>query len=200
MKKIILLLLPLHVFLLASSQNFTISMNQPQTLEAFAGDTAIIEQGESVVLGGNPTAQYGNGNYIYLWSPSTWLDDNTVANPTAIPNETITYYLTVTDENDCTAYSEVLVSVEPSNIHQAFYSDLSVLPNPNNGIFELEGLVISELSIIKIFDLNGKIIYTDELKPSLNIHTIDISNNSRGVYFLKIIQSNIVYNEKIIIN
>ena len=52
-----------------------------------------------------------NSNYTYLWSPSGSLDDNTIYNPLATPNETTTYTVEVVDENGCISVREVTVVV-----------------------------------------------------------------------------------------
>ena len=64
-------------------------------------------------IGGSPTANGGTDPYTYLWSPTTGLDDPTLANPTASPGTTTTYTVTVTDSaspTPATATDSVLVS------------------------------------------------------------------------------------------
>ncbi len=46
----------------------------------------------------------GFGGVSYLWSPATYLDDPTLQNPTAVlPQQSISYSLTVTDANGCSS-------------------------------------------------------------------------------------------------
>jgi gliding motility-associated-like protein len=47
--------------------------------------------GDTVTLGGSPTASGGTGTYRYLWRPGSGLSDSTAANPTFIANQTTTY-------------------------------------------------------------------------------------------------------------
>ncbi|MFM1947793.1 MAG: hypothetical protein RL207_2076, partial [Bacteroidota bacterium] len=64
-------------------------------------------QTQPVQLGSTSTTGYG-----YLWTPSTSLSANNIANPTANPSATTTYNLTVTDVNNgCTATDQVIVTV-----------------------------------------------------------------------------------------
>lgn len=81
----------------------------PDCLIAVAGtDTAVCE-GQPVLLGGSPTADLGVEPYTYSWAPATYLDDATIANPTAIPFSPVTYTLTVTDDAGCTVEKTVSI-------------------------------------------------------------------------------------------
>lgn len=80
-------------------------------LVASAGPNVSICQGNSVVIGGSPTATGGTGPYSYSWSPSTGLSSTTAANPTASPSSTQTYTVTVTDNLGATATSSCTVTV-----------------------------------------------------------------------------------------
>ena len=59
-------------------------------------DTSVCENA-TVKLGGFPTVTGGSGDYSFLWTPDTLLDDNTVANPVALCKSEIEYHLLVTD-------------------------------------------------------------------------------------------------------
>ncbi|MCH8318888.1 MAG: PKD domain-containing protein, partial [Bacteroidetes bacterium] len=78
-----------------------------------AGANLIICAGESVVIGGSPTASGGAAPYFYSWDPAVGLSDSTVANPTASPVSTATYTVTITDTNGCTAIDNVTITVYP---------------------------------------------------------------------------------------
>ena len=76
-----------------------------------AGPDATILEGQSVQIGGAPTAS-GNGPFTYSWTPTTDLDDATLANPTATPSASTTYTVEVTDANNCVNTDEVTVTVQ----------------------------------------------------------------------------------------
>ena len=78
-----------------------------------AGKDTTICSGNSVTLGGSPTASGGTGVYTYSWSPSTGLNSNTLANPLATPTVTTTYIVAVTS-GTCTKNDTVVVTVHPS--------------------------------------------------------------------------------------
>lgn len=61
---------------------------------------------------GKTTMLLGSGGGTYAWSPSTSLDDATIATPTASPQTTTTYILTVTNSIGCTDSDSVTVTVD----------------------------------------------------------------------------------------
>jgi hypothetical protein len=66
-------------------------------------------------------------------------------------------------------------------------SDLKIYPNPNNGIFSLLSPDGNQKSVI-IYDMMGKVVYTSE--TSSEEITIDISDEPKGVYLIKIKMNN----------
>lgn len=82
-------------------------------LIADAGQDTAVCEAQPVLLGGAPTAQLGVEPYTYAWAPSTYLDDSTLANPTANPLSAITYTLTVTDDAGCVVTKEVSLGTFP---------------------------------------------------------------------------------------
>jgi len=92
----------------SNSDTKTVTVNAKPTADA--GADAVIISGESVVIGGTPTASGGTLSYTYSWTPTT-LNDTSIANPTASPAVTTTYTVTVTDSNGCTDSDDVTVTV-----------------------------------------------------------------------------------------
>jgi len=70
---------------------------------------------------------------------------------------------------------------------------VSIYPNPTNGIINLTGFF--QPVWLKISDITGKTIFTSDYFPS----QIDLSGQSKGIYFVKIISENKVYTQKLII-
>jgi gliding motility-associated-like protein len=72
-------------------------------------NNAVIEAGDAVdlevIIGG------GVSNPTIIWSPSEGLSCTTCANPTASPNQTTTYYVTVTTDDGCVSADSVIVFV-----------------------------------------------------------------------------------------
>lgn len=74
------------------------------------------------ILASEDTILYGSGEfsqldvdfvagYTYQWTPETGLDDPTIHNPVATPEETTTYTVLVTDEGGCQTYREITIVV-----------------------------------------------------------------------------------------
>ncbi|MFA5782551.1 MAG: T9SS type A sorting domain-containing protein [Bacteroidales bacterium] len=98
---------------------FLSKISQAQTLIANAGLNQVICLGQSVQLGGSPTASGGTAPYTYSWNPASGLNYNTVANPTASPLSTTAYAVTVTDNVMNTDADTVFVTVNPLPVANA---------------------------------------------------------------------------------
>ncbi len=89
----------------------SVVVNVFQAPTANAGPDRRICLGSSTQIGAPATG--GDGNYTYLWNPSTGLSSSNVAAPTANPIVTTTYNVLVTDGNGCTGRDSVTVTVNP---------------------------------------------------------------------------------------
>ena len=81
------------------------------TAEAGTGGTTCLNSGDSVMLGGFPTAVGGVPAYTYTWSPTAGLNLVNPANPVAYPTVTTLYHLTVTDANGCMSFDSAQIRV-----------------------------------------------------------------------------------------
>ncbi len=76
------------------------------------GDSLIICDSSSFFL--NPGA---NPNLVYVWSPTTGLDDPTHPNPIASPAESTTYTVTVSDSAGvCSIAKSIYIEIVPSDV------------------------------------------------------------------------------------
>jgi len=97
-----------------------------------AGLNQSICEGNSVQLGGNPTASGGSdNNYIYTWTPATDLSTTNSPNPTANPEITTTYFLTVsTSDVNCSSSASVTINVgQTQDLNVEVNGTLSLCPN-----------------------------------------------------------------------
>jgi gliding motility-associated-like protein len=84
----------------------------PITVDVIVNPYPIANAGNDVTIGyGESTTLTGSGGTTYSWDPSSTLDADNIANPTASPLETTTYTVTVSN-NGCTSTDEVTVVVE----------------------------------------------------------------------------------------
>ena len=118
-----------------------------------AGNDAAITQGQSIVLG-------GSGTGTPLWSPASGLSDPSVFSPTASPNSTVSYILTVTDINGCISSDTIVITVTQS----VFRGKVSNLFTPNgDGINEywyIEGIQNVPDCEVFVYNIYGKEVYS----------------------------------------
>ncbi|MFT6849938.1 MAG: hypothetical protein ACJATA_000744 [Sphingobacteriales bacterium] len=80
---------------------------------AEAGPTAYMCENDLKRIGGQPTASFGASPYSYEWSPGGMASNSTSANPFVSPPKDETFFVTVTDNNGCSATDSVDVWVTP---------------------------------------------------------------------------------------
>ena len=89
----------------------SITITEPLLLIANAGSDITICSGETVIIGGSPTASGGTAPLVYSWSPATGLSSTIAANPAAGPASTTIYTVTVTDANGCVETDDIILTV-----------------------------------------------------------------------------------------
>ena len=68
---------------------------------------------DTLICPGNPVVLGASGGTSYQWSPGTGLSSTTVANPTAITEEPITYTVTVSNDLGCTDQATITIGLLP---------------------------------------------------------------------------------------
>jgi len=123
----------------------------PQTL---AGTDQHIYQGQSASLSGS-----GIGNYS--WTPSTALSCTNCPNPTAAPQQTTTYYLTITNASGCKEMDSVKVIVD-ANCGEVFVPN-AFSPNGDtyNDVFYARNPCVKEMSF-NVYDRWGNKVFNSE--------------------------------------
>jgi len=102
--------LPCYLF----SKPLAYSIAHSSTLVIFAGNSQkVCAAGDSVTLGGSPTASGGTAPYTYSWSPTTGMNNSHIANPrVAILNSSVKFYLAVTDNAGNKALDSVNIYID----------------------------------------------------------------------------------------
>ena len=90
-----------------------VSITQPDSLVANAGPDLAICRGESIVIGGLPVSIGGTPPYLYAWSPTTNLSSSTDSLPSANPDSTTIYSITINDHNGCSSASSIKLTIYP---------------------------------------------------------------------------------------
>jgi uncharacterized protein YdaL/oxalate decarboxylase/phosphoglucose isomerase-like protein (cupin superfamily) len=102
---------------LGQTDTDTVTVTVATPVVAEAGRDSVIVAGGATTLEGS--ASGGVPPYEYSWSPAAGLDDETVAKPTASPESTTTYTLTVTDDLGQTDWDTVTVTVATAVVAEA---------------------------------------------------------------------------------
>jgi len=101
-------------------------------------------------------------NFGYMWSPTESLDDATESNPEATPDETITYTVTVTEDNGCTDTATVEVTVIQPNCDESdIYVPNMFTPNADmlNDTWRIESNFIDRFELV-VYDRWGEEVFT----------------------------------------
>ena len=195
------------IFLLAglrvgAQSTLHFSIQQPPTLIADAGEDITVSHGDTVRLGGNSSAAGGRGEYTYRWTPSSGLDSTDAANPSAFPDTTTTYTLTVVDAGGCATTASVTVTVGSLSAVKDGGDDfgLSIFPNPSDGIFSITSTrrLDSEPLLLEVYDPFGKLLHRQDISATNG--TLDVSvrlrPTSNGLYLLRLSGSEHIVTKK----
>jgi len=90
----------------SATDQVSVMVTIPDTVNA--GRDTIICKGDTIQIGGSPTAPAGAS---FSWNNKSSLDFDTLANPKAFPSSTTTYIVTMTDQNGCTNTDTITVSL-----------------------------------------------------------------------------------------
>jgi gliding motility-associated-like protein len=77
----------------------------------FMFDAQLDMSNDTSICIGNSVQLIATGGVDYNWSPATFLDDPSIANPISTPTVTTTYYLEMTTVDDCVLNDSVKISV-----------------------------------------------------------------------------------------
>jgi hypothetical protein len=159
-----------------------------------------------VQIGVTPVA-----GYTYSWSPCYNLTSCSTSNPVASPCSTTTYTLTA-DGPGCEPNTDQVTVTTLEGLacvcggHGAIYpqtdgdptlTKIKIFPNPSSGLFSIiiTGDIFEQLTIT---DNNGKILFQKTEIPN-NRMEIDLSDQPKGIYFIKAIIDHQELTQKIII-
>lgn len=120
----------------------------------------------------------GAAPYVYDWNNGSNID--------SISGLASGWYTClVTDKNGCTLLDSIYVPLQyPQGLTTVQKNDISISPNPSNGIYTIDfGQPINKVKV-KLFDLLGKTILTKEYQNIANIQ-LDLKAYPNGIYLLE---------------
>lgn len=161
------------------TQDFTSTITEPTALTLTASTTVSNGNDGTIAL----AASGGNSPYTYSMDGQTYYSGSFFA---SLAIGTYTCY--VKDNNGCVTTIEVTVNT--SSLSELSFQLISLYPNPNNGVFELqiEGIKSAGLEA-KLFNIQGQYIASFQLKASNGKvkQTIELSPKiAAGSYYLGI--------------
>lgn len=117
---------------------------------AFAGN-------DTSVVVGQPLQLNGTGAILYLWSPSTYLNNPAIANPIAILNDNFTYYLKAYTPEGCTGYDTINIKVFKTS--PDIFVPNAFSPNGRNRLLRPIPVGISRLDYFRVYNRWGQLVY-----------------------------------------
>ncbi|MBC7391326.1 MAG: T9SS type A sorting domain-containing protein [Opitutaceae bacterium] len=80
-------------------------------------------------------------------------------------------------------------------------SPLQIFPNPNDGEFNVTfKMKTGDIATMYIYDMNGMIIYTKEFSHEHQIQHVELKQNEKGVYLLKVVKNKKeIFTDKVIV-
>jgi gliding motility-associated-like protein len=113
-----------------------------------------LQKGESVVL-------QANGGIQYRWTPTDGLSNPEVANPVALPQQSIVYTVIVTNAQNCSTQAQVDVQVR-EGVNEVFLPNtFSPDQNGKNDRFRVKGKNISSVDL-KVYNRTGILLYQSQ--------------------------------------
>jgi len=129
----------------------------------------------------------------------TWTDVNNVGglvngifNANNSPTSGVFTFEYVVSNGTCSDTSVVTVTIDPClsvNDNEAVTA-LEVYPNPVNSTLTIANFNISGYATITLVDLQGKVVYTNNVSDLTGNFQIDMSNYESGIYVVRVTTEN----------
>lgn len=116
------------------------------------GDDLSIPSGTSIGLNANGVVT----GWTYSWEPSELLDNPSITNPIASPEETTMFYVTVLDENGCSSTDSVLIEVTPGIV---FPDGISPNGDGFNDVWRIDNINLFEDAIVEVYNRWGQQLF-----------------------------------------
>ena len=140
-----------------------LTLNNPEALTVYINAPQTMEEGNVVPL----SSSVNRDPVFYAWTPAESLSCANCPNPTAAPDSTIRYILTVRDQSTCFAADTLTLQLTPSRLvytPNVFLVDAETGENAYFGFFPKKSAVV--VNKLAIFDRWGTLVFHRENLPS----------------------------------
>ena len=185
--------------------NYSVSVSQPDPLTVTI-DTIYSSSPRPTPIEFFANVSDGTLPYTYQWSAIPqgmalcpgFINTNFPSLPISYDTPSCRLKLTVTDANGC----QVVTS--PSGIYKSFISqeensfvnnEITLFPNPTSGTFTISN--VSNATVYVYTALSSHVKTFEHVSYS---ETMNIGHLPSGIYFIKIVEGNIIKNEKLILS
>jgi hypothetical protein len=166
-----------HIFIISSKDGGKTWSNPYDVINKDLVDNDLLKYMEAVY----PSIARNVDDKIHLVYQQDYAPDASVINTQIAVTDNNIIYLGINTSLLLVGNKEIELSKTP----------LLVSPNPTNNLMNIQYESIeNEQSILRINDLNGKLIYQEKLVNNGNSKTIDILSLNNGIYSVQIITSN----------
>ena len=172
------------------------SVIESYTVTAPALLTTTVTPSQTYIL--NASVVGGTSPYTYSWVEQTQTSVALGALSSYTVGSNGTYYVVVTDANNCTSQSNPTTYLETDILDITSSMDLSIYPNPFRNETTIDFGQRINKATIRIVDVYGKVVERYELADT-DKYIIKRTNKASGVYFMEIEIAKIRLNSKIII-
>ena len=181
-------------------------------------DNVIVSEIPNVDLGPDTTVCANNSiildagagaSYTYIWQKAPLTDTIAYSQTISVDSAgtglgSATYIVTVTDTiTGLHATDSVVVTFEIcTDINDVTdNSNISIYPNPCDGTFNIYAKGLNSTTDLYILNVQGQIVYKEKLINTSSNYTkqFDLSDYSKGIYFIKLVNENDIQIKKIVI-
>ncbi len=172
------------------------------TVNVIPSPSMLITASSHTLCPGGTATLTANGANTYTWSPAGTLSSATGNTVTATPPVgVISYSIAGTSTNTCIGNSTITLTVVTScvaGIEQiSSNTNISVYPNPSNGLITVSISNVDAGTVVYVTDLIGQEVIKTSIK---DVNTnLDLSALQKGIYMLTITNGQYRHIEKVII-
>ncbi|MEZ4888919.1 MAG: T9SS type A sorting domain-containing protein [Chitinophagales bacterium] len=134
-----------------------------------------------------------NSGATFTWSPTEGLSNPNNNVTLASPANTTTYTLSASNNTGCTTTTEITIEVSGcvnTSIEDWIgIEDISLFPNPNKGVFQLQFELTETKNIqIQLYNTIGQLLEQSVSNNQSGIfnQTFDLTNKAAGLYYLEV--------------